>query len=288
MWPRRFLFVLFVLLPTVHLHAQPRLQVVETLPLEYPEFVEPTAIAAGPLGRLFLADVGRNAVVRIDTLLQVLYEFDAPEDQLDILPYDVAVSGFQVYVLDAASNALLRYTDTGAYLDVLRSFREERIETPRAVDIDASGRVLLVNEAKHTGRVLDETQQEESLVGGFGSRTGELSAPSGGAFAPDGSFFLSDTGNGRVQHFSRVGNLEPTHFSGIVEPRGMCTGPFGGLWVADSEAPGLHWYAPVSFEHSFLELADMRPIDVCILGNTAYVLSLDPPALLRVRVLRGE
>jgi DNA-binding beta-propeller fold protein YncE len=283
-----WLFVLCVLCPAVALQAQPRLRVEAILPLEYPDFVDPIAIAAGPLGQLFLADVGRNTVVRIDTLLNMLYEFEAPEDQLEIQPYDIAVSGFQVYVIDAASNTLLRFTDTGAFLDVLRSFREERIETPRAVDIDPAGRVLLVNEARHTGRVLDETQQEERLVGGFGSRHGELSAPSGGAFAPDGSFFLSDTGNRRVQHFSRVGNLEPSYFAGIEEPRGMCTGPYGGLWVTDAAAPGLHWYAPSSLQHAFLELPEMRPIDVCILGNAAYVLSSDPPALIRVRVLRGE
>lgn len=269
-------------------HADADLQVEAILPLEYPDFVEPSAIAAGPLGQLFLADIGRNSLVRLDTLLQVLYEFGPAEGQLELLPVDMAVSGFQVYVLDAASNALLRYTDSGAYLDVLRSFREERIETPRAVDIDPAGRVLLVNEARHTGRVLDETQQDESLVGGFGSRTGELSSPSGGAFAPDGSFFVSDTGNGRVQHFSRVGNLEPTAFAGIVEPRGMCTGPFGGLWVADVGAPGLHWYLPGSYEHRFLPLADLHPVDVCILGNTAYVLSDEPPALIRIRLRRGE
>lgn len=268
--------------------AEPLLTHEATLPLDYPDFVEPSAIAAGPLGQLYLADIGRNSLVRLDTLLQVMYEFGAAEGQLDLLPVDVAASGFQVYVLDAASNALLRYTDSGAYLDVLRSFREERIETPRAVDIDPAGRVLLVNQARHTARVLDETQQDESLVGGFGSRTGELSSPSGGAFAPDGSFFVSDTGNGRVQHFSRVGNLEPTTFSGIVEPRGLCTGPFGGLWVADVGAPGLHWYLPGSFEHRFLALPDLRPVDVCILGNAAYVLSDDPPALVRIRLRRGD
>ena len=284
----RILIVILLAVAAGPLHAEPRLQLDSILPLEYPDFVEPVAIAAGPLGQLFLADLGRNSIVRLDTLLQVLYEFEPPEDQLSLQPYDVAVSGFQVYVLDADSNALLRYTDSGAFLDVLRSFREERVETPRAVDVDIAGRVLLVNEAQHTARVLEETQQLETVVGGFGTRTGELSSPVGGAFTSGGSFFISDTANGRVQHYSAVGNLEPTWFAGIEEPRGMCTGPYGGLWVTDVQAQALHWYAPSSFEHRQLDLPDTRPIDVCIVGDVAYVLSIDPPALVRVRVLRGE
>ena len=112
--------------------------------------------------------------------------------------------------------------------------------------------------------------------------------PAGGAFASDGSFFISDTANGRVQHYSGVGNLEATWFAGIEEPHGMCTGPYGGLWVADAQAQALHWYAAASFEHRQLDLPDMRPVDVCILGDVVYVLSIDPPALVRVRVLRGE
>lgn len=288
MFSSRLPIVVLLAAAAAPLAAEPRLRVDAILPLEYPEFVEPVAIASGPLGQLFLADLGRNAIVRIDSMLHVLYEFEPPEDQLSLQPYDVAVSGFQVYVLDADSNALLRYTDSGAFLDVLRSFREERVETPRALDVDIAGRVLLVSEAQHTARVLEETQQLETVIGGFGTRTGELSGPTGGAFASDGSFFISDTANGRVQHYSAVGNLEPTWFAGIEEPRGMCTGPFGGLWVADAQAQALHWYAPSSFEHRQLDLPDFRPIDVCVLGDVVYVLSSDPPALVRVRVLRGE
>jgi hypothetical protein len=263
----------------------PRLEVRRVLPLGYPEFIEPSAIACGPLGQLYVADLGRGSVARLDTLGSTLFAFETPAGQPDLQPLDLAVTGFKVYVLDAVSSALLRYDEDGAYLDVLQSFREEGVETPRAVSVDGTGRILLVNEARHGVRVIDETQRNETLVGGFGVRSGELSRPSGGAFAQEGSFYVADTGNARVLYYSGVGNLLRTWVAGIREPRGLVVGRRGEVYVADAEARAVH-VVSLDAEHTRLLLPDHEPIDVCACGDDVWILCLDPPALVRARVVR--
>ena len=265
----------------------PHLELRRILPLEYPEFVEPSAIACGPLGQLYLADLGRGSVSRLDTLGSTMFAFETPAGQPDLQPLDLAFTGFKVYVLDAVSSALLRYDEDGAYLDVLQSFREERVETPRVVSVDGTGRILLVNEARHGVRVIDETQRTETVLGGYGTRSGELSRPSGGAFAHEGSFYVSDTGNARVVYYSGVGNLLRTWVAGIREPRGLAVGPQGEVYVADTGARAVHLVS-LSAEHTRLVLPDLQPIDVCACGDDVWILSADPPALVRARVVRED
>ncbi|MFQ5598974.1 MAG: NHL repeat-containing protein [Candidatus Krumholzibacteriia bacterium] len=265
-----------------------RLVEAETLPLASPQFVEPVAVAVGPLGQLFLADLGLGTVVRLDSSASIVFEFESPATRPDMQPLDLEVTGFQVYVLDAGANALLRFSDEGSLLDVLQSFQEEGVETPRAVSVDGTGRVLLANPARHTARIVNEAQVTETAVGGFGTRAGELSYPSGVAFAPDGSFYVADTGNGRIQRFSGVGNYEEALFEALVEPRGLAVGARGEVYAADAEAHAVHVFGPHPGQHTALELAGKTPADVAVLGDTLWVLSIEPVELIRVRVVRGE
>jgi sugar lactone lactonase YvrE len=79
-----------------------------------------------------------------------------------------------------------------------------------------------------------------------GTDPGSLTRPRGIAVAPDGSVFIDDTNNHRIQHFSPVGNL--INFWGgqsgtdasqaatgtFNEPWGVAVGPDGSVYVADT------------------------------------------------------
>jgi sugar lactone lactonase YvrE len=253
-----------------------------------PHFGRPTNLAAGALGRLYIVDTGRGTVLRVTGTGSVLFEFEAPSGSPGLQPLDVEVAGFKVYVLDAQANALLRYGDTGSFFDVLRSFEGGRGEMPRLLSVDASGRVLLCQTSLHQVRMLDEASRTETVVGGLGTRNGELSRPAGVAFAPDGSFYVSDTGNARIQRFSAVGNFEIAFGDSLREPRGLAVGAGGELYVADAKQRAVHLFGPAGNRRATLALADWQPIDVTVVGDTLWTLSASPPALLRARVVRGR
>ena len=84
------------------------------------------------------------------------------------------------------------------------------------------------------------------VIGQEGSGEGEFSAPRGIAFAPDGTFYVADSRNHRIQHFDAEGNFinmwgefgDATFDDlpgGILnEPWGVAVGPDGSVYVADT------------------------------------------------------
>jgi sugar lactone lactonase YvrE len=258
------------------------------LPLAAAQFGQPVAVAAAPFGRVFVADAGRGLVARVDAGGRILYEFETPADQPALQPVDLAVTGFQVFVVDAQSASLLRFSDQGGFLDVLRSFRDAGMETPRAVAVDGAGRVLLAETTRHLVRLVDERQRTETIVGGFGNRPGELARPLGVAFAPDGAFYVADTGHARIQRFSAVGNFMLSFGDSLGEPRGLATGAGGELFVADARRESVHLYGPGGVSRAELRLPGRVPVDVAAVNDTLWILVTQPPALVCARVERGR
>lgn len=88
--------------------------------------------------------------------------------------------------------------------------------------------------------------QADSIIGQTGSEPGQFMNPRDMAFAPDGSIYVSDTGNNRIQHITREG--EVLHVWGTYgslesggqpeggqfdQPWGIAVGPDGSVYVAD-------------------------------------------------------
>jgi len=276
--------------PRPALAAEPAVGLIleRTLLLAPRDCTLPAAVAAGSLGRLFLADPGRGTVLRVDSTAAVRFAFDSPPEQPGMEPVDVEVTGFKVYVLDGQANALYRFSDQGSFLDVLRRFDGPAGELPAAISVDGSNRVLVCMPLQNLVRVVGERNQDEITVGGLGAEPGEFLRPQGVAFAPGGTFFVADTGNRRVQRFSAVGNFERAFADSLGEPRGSAVGPAGELYVADPARRSLHLFGPAGTHRDELPLSGFRPIDVTVVGDTAWALSADPPAILRVRVQRGR
>ena len=86
----------------------------------------------------------------------------------------------------------------------------------------------------------------DQVIGSAGSETGQFNAPRSVAVAPDGSFYVADSRNNRVQHFSRNGDLinswgtfsntnsDQAPSGTFNEPWGVAVGPDGSVFVADT------------------------------------------------------
>ncbi len=84
------------------------------------------------------------------------------------------------------------------------------------------------------------------MVSSAGAGDGQFNAPRGIAFAPDGSFYVADSRNHRIQHFDKAGkfigqwgsfadnSLQSAPAGGLNEPWGVAVGPDGSVYVTDT------------------------------------------------------
>ena len=89
--------------------------------------------------------------------------------------------------------------------------------------------------------------QPDTLIGSQGAAEGQFDAPRGMAVAPDGSLYIADSRNHRIQHLSPDGEVintwggfGETNETGLApeglfnEPWGLAVGPDGSVYVADT------------------------------------------------------
>jgi uncharacterized protein (TIGR03663 family) len=96
----------------------------------------------------------------------------------------------------------------------------------------------------YEGKYVDLTA--DSIIGQTGARPGEFNAPRGIAVAPDGSIYVADSENHRIQHISQDGtpiatwgsyaSLEEGEAPGgtFYQPWGIALGQDGSVYVADT------------------------------------------------------
>jgi sugar lactone lactonase YvrE len=86
----------------------------------------------------------------------------------------------------------------------------------------------------------------DNVIGGVGSAAGQFESPRGIALAPDGSLYVADSGNNRIQHLSPTGKVLQVWGSladvskgaapggTFNEPWGVAVAPDGSIYVADT------------------------------------------------------
>ena len=86
----------------------------------------------------------------------------------------------------------------------------------------------------------------DNVVGGLGTAAGQFQSPRGIALAPDGSLYVADSGNNRIQHLSPAGKVLQVWGSfadsskgaapggTFNEPWGVAVAPDGSVYVADT------------------------------------------------------
>ncbi len=216
------------------------------------EIMTPSGLALSPdERRLYVSLGGRGRVVVIDREARSISPLAAKAIGHSV---GVAVDADEnVYVADRLGNVVLVFDRKGGFL---RKFGEDVLVEPTSIAIDRPAQQIYVvsgatsNKYDHRIDVFSLSGKHLRSMGNRGAGPGEFNFPSGLFVAPDGSLFVSDMLNFRVQQFDRTGQLVgsfgqlgtgmPGSFDKI---KGIAFDAFGNIYVVDS-MQGVHIFNP--------------------------------------------
>jgi sugar lactone lactonase YvrE len=197
-------------------------------------------------GRIFVTDTVKRAVL----------EFDVPGKKFNIIGtdgpgalrkpigIDVAHDG-EIYVADNSAKRVVVFDQEGNFL---RAFGDRAtLHRPSGVAVSPDGTRAYVID---TGGI--ETQEHHlyiydahsgellKTVGTRGKQDGEFNLALQVSTAPDGTVYVTDSGNFRVQAFNPDGSFKMTFgtvgrkVGNFARPKGIANDPEGNIYVVDS------------------------------------------------------
>jgi len=183
----------------------------ELRPLQFsPRPEQPTGLALGPSGELFVASTGSHSVRRYDPTGALMREYGGRGDgpgQMNFPTYlwleppaDLLVSdtlNFRIQRLDTENGVLGAFGHAG---DATGS-----LARPKGVATDRDGHVYVADAVLHALQVFDREGRLLLAVGGQGQGPGQFWLPSGIFVTVDGLIFVADSYNRRVQVFRYLG-----------------------------------------------------------------------------------
>jgi sugar lactone lactonase YvrE len=189
-------------------------------------------------GKLFVADTGAPGLAVFNLASQRLALQTGAGGGRMIRPINVSIdSDGTRYVADMGAERVLMYGRDDHFERALGNKGQFR---PTDVAI-AGNRLYVVDIKNHQVQVLDKSSgQVLFTIGKAGSGPGELFQPTNVAIGPDGDVYVTETGNFRVQRFTRdgahvrfygqQGNL-PGDFA---RPKGLAVDRQGRIYVGDA------------------------------------------------------
>lgn len=186
----------FLLLASVA-GAQPILKSTQ-LAVSEASLAEPHDAAFSPDGTLlYVTDMG-NSRVRVFEAMTLRLRGTFGEKELS-RPHDAAFDkAGRLLVADTGNDRIAIYAVTGAQAKLVGELKG--LSGPEGVAVAPDGRVVVTNTRGATLSVFRDGKLERS-VGRRGSRDGEFANPHDVEVAADGSVYVVDSGNDRVQVF---------------------------------------------------------------------------------------
>jgi len=193
----RNLFLAFTLLLAPPAAAQPVLKATQLA-----EFAgglaQPHGSAFSPDGRLIYVTDMRNSRMRVLEAMSLKLVGTFGERELSY-PHDAAFDADgRLLVADTGNDRIALYDVKGAQARLAGELKG--LQGPEGVTVARDGRVIVSNTRGAMLSVFRDGRLERT-VGGRGSRDGEFSNPHDVEAAADGSLYVVDSGNDRVQVF---------------------------------------------------------------------------------------
>lgn len=197
------------------------------------KFNNPLGVAVAEDGRIFVADSGNSEVKVFTPDGKYSGKFGKQGKGPGELEYptDLAVKAGKVYVADFKNNRVAVFDIDGKFDRNITQGPGNAPISPLSVDVDEKGYVYLADRS-HRIIILNERFQFVRTFGEGGTGDGQMSYPNGVLAGKDGTIYVSDSGNGRIEYFDQAGKFLGK-IDGLVTPRGIALDDSGRLHVVD-------------------------------------------------------
>jgi sugar lactone lactonase YvrE len=176
------------------------------------ELSAPRNMAVGPDGRIYVLDSGNHRVQIFDEFGQAQSSWGASGTEPGFFnePWGIAVDESHVYVADTWNHRIQKFRLDGEFVasfGMSGSATEEAdglglFFGPRSIILTNDDQLLVTDTGNHRMQLLDKDGNFLQQFGSFGNLLGQMNEPVGLGQGPDGSIYLADTWNSRVQQFS--------------------------------------------------------------------------------------
>jgi len=212
---------------------------------------------------------------------------------LDLAVAIAADSSGMVYIADAGSGFLHKFTDDG---HPLLAFDDPRVSSPVAITVDSDGDIYTAD--GRSGRVLvfgpTGDPDHEQHAGGLG----RFRAPAALAVDPDSNLYVADAGLGAVAEFNEHGRFvrvvarNSTGAQRVRMPVALAVGPDGSVFVADSSTALISKFSPRgdflgAWGQSGAIVETKNPVSLAASDRFLFCFDAAPPRLL-VWTLAGQ
>lgn len=152
----------------------------------------------------------------------------------------------RLYVVDSLGGRVLRFSPQGRPLG--EATLERAMPRPGGLAVIRNQDLLLALPREDSVLLLDSQGRVRRQLGGFGTAPGRLRGPEDVATVDSSSFWVSESGNARVQHLQLSGDALGVIQGELRAPAGLDLGPRGLLYVADRGTRSVHVLDPAGGE----------------------------------------
>ena len=212
--------------------------------VEAPAGGELAFLAVEPSGNLLVTDRQRQSILRFDATGHLLSEW-GPRLESDVAidePAGIATFGDAIYVLDRGRPRIFVLDTSGRLLDTvdLESLGTYGLN---GLAVDPSGNLYAADTGRNRILVFSPDGTLLNQIGRGGSSLGEFTQPMALGFAPDGSFFVADWENSRIERFDAAATATDA-WSGGFRPFGIAVDAAGRVFAPDTERRRVFAYTP--------------------------------------------
>jgi len=199
-------------------------------------------VAVEPSGNLVVSDSKRHSVLRFDPTGHLLSEWGPRLGDATLTePAGVAVQGDRFYVVDRGTPRIFRLDNTGRVLSTVnvQPFGPYGLN---GLAVDMAGNMYVADTGRNRILVFGPDGAMLKMIGRSGADLGGFTQPMMLAFAPDGSFFVADWENSRIEGWDVAAQATDAWSTGF-HPFGVDVDQAGRVYVPDGEQHRVEAYS---------------------------------------------